>query len=276
MKIRDIFLFCEMYVWVYVKLGKEGSSVKKRTEHNMKILAIDTSNRPLSVALLEDQSLLAENTTTVSKNHSVALMPAISEIFEQSHLKPAEIDRVVVAKGPGSYTGLRIGVTTAKTLAYSLDKELVGVSSLAVLAAAVHVDHETLLVPVFDARRDNVFAGGYIWDNDQLTNVLPDQHISFKDLCAQLVGKKVCFIGADLVKFKDELVELMEGQDYSFAPADSAIPRAFNLGLLGAIEEPQNVNDFVPEYLRLTQAESQWLEKNPQGKEKHGPYVKKY
>lgn len=242
----------------------------------MKILAIDTSNRPLSVALLEDQTLLAENTTTVSKNHSVALMPAIEEIFKQSQLKPEEIDRVVVAQGPGSYTGLRIGVTTAKTLAYSLNKELVGVSSLAVLAKGVQADAKTLLVPVFDARRDNVFAGGYMWDDGQLKNVLPDQHISFSKLCKQIMGKEVCFIGADVAKFAGQLKELMAGQDYRIAPAESAVPRAFNLGTLGLLKEAENVNDFIPRYLRITQAESQWLKRNPQEGKKHGPYVKKY
>lgn len=242
----------------------------------MKILAIDTSNRPLSVALLEGQRLLAEITTTVSKNHSETLMPAIDQIFKQSHISPKEIDRVVVAQGPGSYTGLRIGVTTAKTLAYSLEKELVGVSSLAVLAASVRAMEQTLLVPLFDARRDNVFAGGYVWENGRLENVLADQHVSLTELSQQLKKQKICFVGADACQLSEQIAVAFSSDTYSFAPADTAFPRAFNLGLLGAAKQPVNVNDFVPRYLRLTQAEAQWLEKNPVGKEKHEPYVKKY
>ncbi|HIW89953.1 MAG TPA: tRNA (adenosine(37)-N6)-threonylcarbamoyltransferase complex dimerization subunit type 1 TsaB [Candidatus Ligilactobacillus excrementipullorum] len=242
----------------------------------MKILAIDTSNQPLSVALLEDQKLLAETTTTVSKNHSATLMPAIDQIFKQSRLKPADIDRVVVAQGPGSYTGLRIGVTTAKTLAYSLDKELVGVSSLAVLAAAVHPNDDTILVPLFDARRQNVFAGAYQWQDSQLVNVLPDQHVSLNDLCQQLSGKKICLIGTAAQQFADEFAANLAADSYDFAPVETAIPRAFVLGLLGEDKQPENVNDFLPQYLRITQAEAQWLEKNPAGKENHGPYIQKY
>lgn len=102
----------------------------------MKILAIDTSNQPLSVAVLEDGNLLSQATCTKTKNHSVKLLPLIERLMEDARLKPCELDRIVVAKGPGSYTGLRIGVATAKTLAYTLDKELAGVSSLEVLAAA--------------------------------------------------------------------------------------------------------------------------------------------
>ncbi len=242
----------------------------------MKILAIDTSNRPLSVALLEDHALLAENTTTVSKNHSASLMPAIQNIFKQSEMQPADVDRIVVAQGPGSYTGLRIGVTTAKTIAYSLNKELVGVSSLAVLAAGVHITEKTMLLPIFDARRDNVFVGGYVWQNGHLKNVLPDQHIGLKKLCTQLTGKSLCFVGSDVGKFKEEIKSYLSGTDYSVSSPDTEYPRAFNLGLLGFDKQPDNVGNFVPQYLRLTQAEVQWMEKNPKEQENHGPYIKKY
>ena len=92
----------------------------------MKILAIDTSNQPLSVAVLDDDHLLATKTMNISCNHSTTLMPVVAELLEDSHLDVADIDRFVVAEGPGSYTGLRIGVTTAKVLASTLNKELVG------------------------------------------------------------------------------------------------------------------------------------------------------
>ncbi len=96
----------------------------------MKILALDTSNRPLSVAVLEDDTLLAETTLNMARKHSTTLMPIISEMLQKSDTTPQDLDRIVVSAGPGSYTGLRIGVTAAKTLAFTLNKELVGVSSL--------------------------------------------------------------------------------------------------------------------------------------------------
>ncbi|GBG95522.1 tRNA threonylcarbamoyladenosine biosynthesis protein TsaB [Ligilactobacillus salitolerans] len=218
--------------------------------------------------------MLAENTTAVGRNHSVALMPLVDNIFKQSSLTPAQIDRIVVAQGPGSYTGLRIGITTAKTLAYSLDKELVGVSSLAVLAAGVQ-DVNSVIVPVFDARRGNVFAGGYVWQNGQLVNRISDQHISFAALCRQLPDRQVCFVGADAQRFEAEMKQNLTPGTYRIGGAETLVPRAFNLGQLGRFADPVNVNDFVPNYLRLTQAETQWLAQNPKEKDNNGAYVKK-
>ena len=86
----------------------------------MKLLAFDTSSKALSVAILEDEALLAETTLTIKKNHSITLMPVIDFLMQQVDLTPKDLDRIVVAEGPGSYTGLRIAVATAKTLAHTL------------------------------------------------------------------------------------------------------------------------------------------------------------
>jgi tRNA threonylcarbamoyladenosine biosynthesis protein TsaB len=95
----------------------------------MKVLAIDTSNLIMGIAVLDNGKVLGEYITNLKKNHSIRVMPAIEELMKETGVKPAELDRIVVAKGPGSYTGVRIGVTIAKTLAWTLKKELVGVSS---------------------------------------------------------------------------------------------------------------------------------------------------
>lgn len=136
----------------------------------MNSLLIDTSNQPLSVALMQNDEVLAEITTDSKQNHSVQLMPAISQLFEQSKIAKQQLDAIIVAEGPGSYTGLRIGVTVAKTLAYALDVKLYGVSSLKALAATI--DHtDKLLVPVFDARRQAVYTGIFQWQNGQLVTI---------------------------------------------------------------------------------------------------------
>lgn len=98
-------------------------------------LGIDTANQTLAVGVLEDETVLGQIQINRKKNHSLTLMPALDQLISDCQLTPEQIDRIAVSSGPGSYTGLRIGVTTAKTLAYTLNKELVGVSSLAVLAA---------------------------------------------------------------------------------------------------------------------------------------------
>ena len=141
----------------------------------MKLLAFDTSSKALSVAILEDETLLAETTLTIKKNHSITLMPVIDFLMQQIDLTPKDLDRIVVAEGPGSYTGLRIAVATAKTLAHTLGIELVGVSSL---LALVPDDLEGLVVPVMDARRNNVYAGFY--QEDQL--VAPEGHFPFEEV----------------------------------------------------------------------------------------------
>ena len=141
----------------------------------MKILAFDTSSTALSVALLEDENLVAEATVTVKKNHSISLMPTIDFLVAQVSWQPADLDRVVVAQGPGSYTGLRVAVATAKTLAYALNIDLVGVSSLQAL-----MDHSAdgVVIPIMDARRNNVYVGFY--ENGQA--IIPDRHAAFTDV----------------------------------------------------------------------------------------------
>lgn len=242
----------------------------------MKLLAIDTSNQPLSVAVAEDNKLLAEVTTCVTKNHSVTLMPTIKEVLKAAQLEIKDIDRVVVAQGPGSYTGLRIGVTTAKTLAFTIQKELVGVSSLAILANA-YPQTDALLVPLFDARRENVFAAVYKWQKDKLQVILEEQHLSIQELCQKLAKRRerIIFIGIDSNKFSKIFQVELTMKKYSIAPEQFAYPSGFVLTQLGRQMKPVQISDFVPRYLRLTQAETQWLQNNPEGKKYDESYVKK-
>lgn len=150
----------------------------------MKVLAFDTSSKALSVAILDGEQLLADVTVNVKKNHSINLMPAIDFLMNSVDLKPADLDRIVVAQGPGSYTGLRVAVATAKTLAYALGIELVGVSSLYALAAAT--EFSGMIVPVMDARRNNVYAGFY--RDGQL--VKEEAHMAFPEVLAAVQDEK--------------------------------------------------------------------------------------
>ena len=125
----------------------------------MKILAFDTSNQPLTVSLAEDNQVKRVFSTNEARNHSIQLLPAIQETIAAQNWTLTDIDRIIVAQGPGSFTGLRIGITVAKVLADTLKIDLVGVSSLAVLAE--QVTSQGLIVPLFNARNENVFAGVY-------------------------------------------------------------------------------------------------------------------
>lgn len=175
----------------------------------MKLLLIDTSNQPLSVAITDGNDVLAEITNNTKTNHSVQLMPMIQRLFNESSMSKNDLDGIVVAEGPGSYTGLRIGVTTAKTLAYALNCKLYGVSSLKALAATIN-ENNKLLVPIFDARREAVYAGIYQQKNGLLETVLDDQYISINDLKQKLheLNQPYVYIGEDTVK----LAHLIDGE----------------------------------------------------------------
>ncbi|CAM3183803.1 tRNA (adenosine(37)-N6)-threonylcarbamoyltransferase complex dimerization subunit type 1 TsaB [Lactiplantibacillus plajomi] len=240
----------------------------------MKLLAIDTSNRPLSVAVLEDTKILATTTTNVGRNHSSTLLPIIEQSLAQAGIAPEALDRIVVAAGPGSYTGLRIGVTTAKTLAFTLDKALVGVSSLAALAANVLTEGQ-LVAPLFDARRENVFTGLYRIENQRPVNVVADQHVSLTDWHQVLAAyqEPIVFIGADVATYEEKL-KASFGKRFVRAAPQLDLPRAEAIGLLGQTMAPvAQIHAFVPNYLRLTQAERDWQAKHPE--EDHAPYVEK-
>ncbi|MBO0454117.1 tRNA (adenosine(37)-N6)-threonylcarbamoyltransferase complex dimerization subunit type 1 TsaB [Candidatus Enterococcus murrayae] len=222
----------------------------------MKLLAIDTSNQTLAVAVLEDEKVLAHFQLNRKMNHSLTLMPAIESVMEASGLKPTDLDRIVVAKGPGSYTGIRIAVTTAKTLAETLKIELTAVSSLAVIAGNIRTSK--LIVPLMDARRNNVYAGVYRWENQQLVTELADQHISLTNLLDQ-IKEPAWFIG-DASKFKEQIESTQLTALISEAD-ELNLPNGIVLGKLGFLAEPiENVHAVVPEYLKRVEAEEKWLE----------------
>ncbi|NLR09947.1 MULTISPECIES: tRNA (adenosine(37)-N6)-threonylcarbamoyltransferase complex dimerization subunit type 1 TsaB [Lactobacillaceae] len=239
----------------------------------MKILAIDTSNRPLSVAVLDGTTVLAAITVTVHQKHAEYLLPEIERLLAMADLQPTDLDRVVVAAGPGSYTGIRIAVTTAKTLAATLDIDLVAVSSLATLAANVPVEG-ALVAPMFDARNQNVFAGLYRIKQGVPTAEIADTHT---DVTAFLTavgeyGEPVWFLG-DADHFRDLIGTTVSAATPAVSPWLN-LPQVATIGLLGQKMTPvSDVDRFVPNYLRLTQAEAEWRAKNPE--EDTGSYVEK-
>ncbi|WP_145471697.1 tRNA (adenosine(37)-N6)-threonylcarbamoyltransferase complex dimerization subunit type 1 TsaB [Staphylococcus pettenkoferi] len=214
----------------------------------MNYLLIDTSNQPLSVALVKDDKVEAEINSNEKRNHSAQLMPAVEKLFESATFTKNEVDAVVVAQGPGSYTGLRIGVTVAKTLAYSLDAELYGVSSLKALAATIDSTSEDDIVPIFDARREAVYAGVYRYERGELVEMMPEQYITIQDLLAYLEdrGAHPLFVGQDAEKLRDHL----QGK------VDAQLPHAKVMTRL--ITSPVDITTFTPNYLKLSEAERNW------------------
>ena len=214
----------------------------------MKIAAFDTSSKALTLAILEDETLLAQMTLNIKKNHSITLMPAIDFLMKSLDMKPTDLDRIVVAQGPGSYTGLRMAVATAKTLAHTLKIELVGVSSLLVL---VPEQVEGLVIPVMDARRNNVYAGFY--QSGQA--VRPEAHLPLAEVLeiAGVADQPVTFVG-DTAVFAEQIEAALPG-----VSVQPTLPDAAVIGRLGLDLPAQSIHDFVPNYLKRVEAEENWL-----------------
>lgn len=231
----------------------------------MKVLAIDTSNDVLGIALVNNTKVIGEYITNLKKNHSIRVMPAIERLLHDCEWNPSDLEKIVVAKGPGSYTGVRIGVTIAKTLAWSLNIPIVGVSSLAVMASAAHF-FNGFISPFIDARRGQIYTGLYHYKEGQLQVVVEDVNILAKDWLEKLKQKdeKILFIGND-TRLHEETIHTIMGDQAFIAPVSLYNPRPSELGLLGLPLLGEDVHTFVPNYIRLVEAEAKWLEKQNEG-----------
>jgi tRNA threonylcarbamoyladenosine biosynthesis protein TsaB len=227
----------------------------------MTILAIDTSNYTLGVALIEENQVLGEYITNLKKNHSVRVMPAIETLMKDCDRKPADLTKIVVAKGPGSYTGVRIGVTIAKTFAWSLKIPLVGVSSLEVLAAGPGRYFDGFISPLFDARRGQVYTGLYQYQNGKLHAVEDDRLVMLADWVNFLkeAGQPVLFLGNDL-PIHQKVIEETLGRNAVLASHTEQNPRPSELAQIGIEKHGEDIHSFVPNYIRLAEAEMKWLE----------------
>jgi len=227
----------------------------------MKVLAIDTSNYSLGIALINEDQVIGEYITNMKKNHSIRVMPAIEKLMGDCEMKPADLEKIVVAKGPGSYTGVRIGVTIAKTLAWTLNVPLVGISSLEALAAGVGRYFDGCISPLFDARRGQIYTGLYQYRNGQLQSLVKDQIILSKNWAEQLqtYGEKIMFVGADINLHRDVFQQAL-GEKAIVAVMTEQNPRPSELALLGIDLPGEDVHSFVPNYIRLAEAEANWLE----------------
>ncbi|QIL50212.1 tRNA (adenosine(37)-N6)-threonylcarbamoyltransferase complex dimerization subunit type 1 TsaB [Weissella coleopterorum] len=237
----------------------------------MKTIAFDTSNQPLSAAVFQDGNLLEQFETNSPRNHSEQLLPTIDHLLQNQGWQPQDLNQVIVSQGPGSYTGLRLAVTTAKTLAFTLGLELIGISGLALLAANV-LNEDTLIIPMMDARNDNVYAGQYRWQAGELVTVKADQHTSIHDLPLAVGAQAVVYVG-EYQKFQDMLKKNVPQAQF----AEDNFPHAATMLNVSrtatAIQAPAAVHNFNPKYLRVTQAEADWQALNPNA-ENHD-YVEK-
>lgn len=225
----------------------------------MNILSIDTSNQALGIAIMQGDEVIAELMTNTKQDHSSRLMPAITDLLARLAMKPEELDGIAVATGPGSYTGTRIGVTTAKTLAWALEIPIYPLSSLEALAynGALFTGY---ICPFFDARRQAVFTGLYQFKDNDLTVIEADRNQPMEMWLKELkaLDAEILFLSPHLAVFTEMITEIL-GDKAIIPDANVHLPQAANLGLLSKLRPAVNAHEVIPNYLRITEAEANWL-----------------
>ncbi len=231
----------------------------------MKILAIEASSLVASVAIVEDDLLKAEYTLNHKVTHSQTLLPMIDEICKMSETDPQTFDAIAVAAGPGSFTGLRIGVATAKGIAMGLDLPTIHVPTLDAMAYNLF-GAQGLICPIMDARRQQTYTGVYRFEQGELKTVMDGDAMAVTDLIEKLnaLQEKVTFVGDGIPAFR-EIIEEQLLVEHAYAPAGMNRQRASSVAVLGAklFAEGKTVSadELLPDYLRVSQAEREREEK---------------
>ncbi len=219
----------------------------------MKVVGIETSSLIGNIAVCDGDTVVGKKTFGKNLNHGKEIVSSLESIFNQINWEPKDIDLIAVSIGPGSYTGLRIGVTCAKTLAYGLDKPVIDVPTLDVLVENLKDNNSKNICPVIDAKRKSVYA--CIYDRDK-NNRVTDYLIISPDGLIDMLPDSTLIFGDGIEPYKDIFAqkELTIAEDEKFCIAD-----AVNVARLGLKRYEQGerceINSLVPLYLRKSEAE---------------------
>jgi tRNA threonylcarbamoyladenosine biosynthesis protein TsaB len=225
----------------------------------MKILAIETTGQAGGVALLEDYSLVHEIMLPATERSAKTLAPAIRTILAAAGWQPADVRLVAVATGPGSFTGLRVGVTTAKTLAYVVRAEVIGVNTLEIIAAQAPADVARLSVAV-DAQRQQVFVAEFVRDSSGEFQPIGRPAILENDVWLAGIDPATAVSGPGLEKLASHIAERVR-----VVAREHWSPRAAMVGQLGWRRYQSGARDdlwrIAPQYFRPSAAEEKWAER---------------
>ena len=235
----------------------------------MKILGVDSSGMVASVAIVEDGVTKAEYTVNNKKTHSQTLVPMLDEVVKMIGEGVEDVDAIAIAAGPGSFTGLRIGSAAVKGLANAFNKPIVPVPTVDGMAMNLW-GCDSLVCPLMDARRKQTYTGVYEFVKKDDTYVMETKvsqcAVAIEDIIDKIneLGKKVVFLGDGVPVFKEDIEQRIK-VDYSYAPANMNRQRATSVAVLGEIlfkeGKIENATEHAPEYLRLSQAERERMEK---------------
>ncbi len=222
----------------------------------MKVLAVDTSAVVASCAIVDGEKLLGEITVNNRLTHSQTIMPAVDELLKRCECKLSDIDLFACAEGPGSYTGLRIGMATIKALAHGMNKPVIGINSLEALAYRLPFC-EHLITPIMDARKNRVFTATYLWEDGKLRVVTEPCVITIEE-CVSDCGNYIdtVFTG-DGVEIHREFIKEKLGENAWFAPASSCFQSAAAVAQTAHLRSSEAVgySELKPFYIGKTQGD---------------------
>ena len=246
----------------------------------MNILSVESTSTPASVAIISDGRVLGEFTLNIANTHSEKLMPLIDNLLSCTSMSLKDIDAFAISVGPGSFTGIRIGLSAVKMMAVAGEKPLIGVSVLEALAYNV-ASFGDVVIPIINARNETVYTSIYesvLNDNGNSTlcEISEAEAIKIDVLCSKISelvqsGKKVALCGDGIYAYVDSIREkLMEYKDVwgnvSFAGERSRMPNAVNTGLIAFDRISQGkvtyAEDVEPFYIREAQATQKLMNKN--------------
>lgn len=230
----------------------------------MKILGLDTSTLMTTCAVIDENTLLGEYSLSQDMSHSESLVPMVKEVMDSLKLKVEDIDLFGVSVGPGSFTGLRIGIATIKAFAHIFDKPVVGVSTLEALAW--NLPYNQIIVPMIDARRERVYTGIYSWEKDNLITLMEPDVLEINQLLEMLNSKyeNIVVNGDGSLLFKELISDRLKDK-VQFSTIGQNASRAASICELALKKYKNNlVDDYFtlsPDYLRESQAQRELKER---------------
>lgn len=231
----------------------------------MRILAIETSGMAAGTAVLNDDKLEGEIFLNHKLVHSVMLFPLIDKVMSMAELKVDDIDAVAVSGGPGSFTGLRIGVAAAKGIAQGKNKKFIGISSLDA-NAFMQVGFNGIVCPMMDALRDNVYYSLYTWQGGEFLKITDYDALHIDELLKILAARSenIMFCGDAAPLHKERIIKILKDRAF-FAPLTTMLPHASAIAELALMRlkkgEEDSIYTYSPVYIRLSQAEREYAKK---------------
>ena len=228
----------------------------------MLILGLESSAKAASAALCRDGELLGQYTQCSGLTHSRTLLPMVEDLLKNTETKLADVDAVAVARGPGSFTGIRIGVAAVKGLCWGAQKPAIGVSTLAAMAwNGVAAGEGSIICCCMDARRQQVYNALFEISDGAPRRLVPDRALTLAELCAELraLGRGV-FLTGDGAQLAHEALG-SSGVPCRLAAGPLLMQSAWGVCMAARGREMQNAEKLLPVYLRLSQAERERQER---------------